>query len=206
LARRVVSAIARQNPPGLWYLLQEILGIRSHRNRFVYVTDGGDDDQLGLVELLRRGCDWIWCIDASGDAIDAFTGLGHALAVAEAELGVLVDIQPDRDMAPELGSRFVRRPFCTGTISYPPFGTGSKVAKLIVIKAGVPADAPWATLAYHAANPQFPNDPSIDQIYTPDRFDAYVSLGRFSMSAAYAKHAREYEDLWSRSRSADSRR
>ena len=80
--------------PGLSYLAREMAGSSPGRSRYVYVSDGGHFDNLGLVELLARRCDWIFTIDASGDAIDTFGTLGCALAIAEAELGITVDISP----------------------------------------------------------------------------------------------------------------
>jgi hypothetical protein len=49
------------------YLLKEILGSYDLDDRFVYVTDGGQLDNLGLLELLQRRCTTIVCVDASGD-------------------------------------------------------------------------------------------------------------------------------------------
>jgi hypothetical protein len=177
--------------PGLSYLLlHEMLGLGGNPS-FVYVTDGGHYDNLGLVELFRQRCEWIWCIDASGDDIDTFSTLGGALAMAEAELGVTVDIHPSRDMAPAPGSRFVRQPFCFGSVTYhDALGNVEMKGGLGVVKAGVPENAPWSVRSYHADHPQFPCDPTLDQLYTADRFDAYVELGRFSMREAWeALHA-----------------
>ena len=48
------------------YLLKELLGWNSVNDKYLYVTDGGHYENLGLVELLRRGCTKIYCLDASG--------------------------------------------------------------------------------------------------------------------------------------------
>jgi hypothetical protein len=71
-ARRWASA---EGPALRWlrlrrftYLLKEIAGIHDLDDRFVYVTDGGQVDNLGLLELLARRCSRIVAVDASGDA------------------------------------------------------------------------------------------------------------------------------------------
>jgi hypothetical protein len=51
------------------YLLKEIAGLHDLDDRFVYVTDGGQVDNLGLLELLARRCSRIVVIDASGDGL-----------------------------------------------------------------------------------------------------------------------------------------
>ena len=38
------------------YLIKELFGWNSVNDKFLYVTDGGHYENLGLVELLRRGC------------------------------------------------------------------------------------------------------------------------------------------------------
>ena len=182
-------------PPGVSHLLSEALGHNPPGSRYVYVTDGGHYDNLGLVELLRdnRQCEWIWCVDASGDDIDTFTTLGEALAIAEAEFGVSVEIAPEVDMVLD-GPRFVKQPYCIGKIRYRPEPDGTvREGTLVVVKAGVPKNAPWSVLAYHAANAAFPCDSTINQLYTADKFDAYLALGHFAMGEAYAATQADYE-------------
>jgi len=90
ISRNVVHQVL----PRPQYLLREMLG-RNHLDApFLYITDGGHYENLGLVELLRRKCETIWCIDASGDEVDTFSTLGGALQTAESELQISVDIQP----------------------------------------------------------------------------------------------------------------
>lgn len=179
--------------PGLSYLVREMTGSSPGTSRFAYVSDGGHFDNLGLVELLSRRCDWIFTIDASGDAVTTFGTLGSALATAQAEHGITVDIDPAGDMAPTPDTpMLVRSPFSRGIIHYPERiatdGTVARPAKegtLIVIKAGVPAHAPWDVASYHDRYPRFPTDPTTDQLYSAPRFDAYVSLGRFATRSAW---------------------
>ncbi|MGH9118127.1 MAG: hypothetical protein ACRD0A_09735 [Acidimicrobiales bacterium] len=61
-------------PPVRWvqlrrftYLFKEILGVHDPDDRFIFVTDGGQLDNLGLLELLSRRCSLVYCFDASGD-------------------------------------------------------------------------------------------------------------------------------------------
>ena len=172
------------------YLVREMFG-RNHLNApYLYVTDGGHYENLGLVELLRRKCKTIWCIDASGDKIDTFDTFGGALLTAFAELGVTIDIDPVKDMAPppaREGSeepRYVKAPYAKGSITYADGTPGS----IVVVKAGVPEDAPWGIRSYLAQHPEFPCDPTLDQLYDGDRFDAYRALGEFSVQAAIDSH------------------
>ena len=57
--------------PGMLSLLRELLGRTGLRGRWIYVTDGGHYENLGLVEALRRGATEIIVFDASGDITQA---------------------------------------------------------------------------------------------------------------------------------------
>ena len=102
--------------PRPFYLVRELLGLNSVTAKFLYDPDGGHYENLGLVELLRRGCTDIFCFDASGGT--SFNALGDAIALARTELGVEVTIDP-RDLVPE-GERSLAKSDCaTGTIAFP---------------------------------------------------------------------------------------
>jgi hypothetical protein len=74
------------------YTIKELLGWYNAQDRFVFITDGGHWENLGLVELLRRGCTTILCVDASGDPPGSFAALREALNLESLELGKLKNI------------------------------------------------------------------------------------------------------------------
>lgn len=74
------------------YLIRELIGRNRVDGKYLFVTDGGHYENLGLVELLRRGCTEIYCFDASND--NEFSVLGDAVALARSEVGVQIDIDP----------------------------------------------------------------------------------------------------------------
>lgn len=184
------------NSPRPTYLLRELFGRNHIESPFLYVTDGGHYENLGLVELLRRRCTEIWCVDASGDDIDTFNTLSEALLIARGELQIEVDLDPTV-MAPDptiardpARAHYVRETHAIGTIRYPDGTRGT----LIVVKAGVPKDAPFDVLAFHLRHPQFPCDSTINQLYTAERFDAYHALGSVAMERALVACGRLVRD------------
>jgi hypothetical protein len=177
------------------YLVREMLGLNSIDARYLFVTDGGHYENLGLVELLRRRCRTIWCVDAAGDHADQFTTLGGALRQAQIELGVEIEIHPYQDMAPAWdapsadGITYVKSPFCTGSIYYPDENgrvdrAPERTGVLHFVKLGVPNDAPWSVLSYASEHQHFPFDATLDQLFDAERFEAYRELGAHSMAAA----------------------
>jgi len=156
ISRNVVHQVL----PRPQYLLREMLG-RNHLDApFLYITDGGHYENLGLVELLRRKCETIWCIDASGDEVDTFSTLGGALQTAESELQISVDIQPGHDMVPQVPSdkgakcNTLSDPSARAQSTIPTNTTGT----ITLVKAGIPEDAPWSICAYAHENANFPCD------------------------------------------------
>ncbi len=190
--------------PRIGYLLREMFGLDDPESLFLYVTDGGHYENLGLVELIRRRCEYIWCVDASGDKEDTFSTLAGAVRLARDELNVEIKISPET-MAPNPDTTAERakqhlRPvvastFCQGTVHYPEDESGnSLVGTLVVIKAGVPADAPPRNSDLLRKQLRFPvrlDPPSA--FYTADRFDAYRELGYFEADQALSHLQTSFE-------------
>jgi hypothetical protein len=161
-------------------LLFEVMGRHRVRSRFLYVTDGGHIENLGLFELLRRRCTRIVCLDAAGGSTTRFSTLGEAVSLASSQLDVRIDIDPSGMGVAEDGIN--ARDHVTGTIHYPDGTTGT----LIYGKALVTAGAPWSVRAYRAKDPMFPVHPTSDQLYSGETFDAYQALGRHVGAACAA--------------------
>lgn len=181
------------------YLLKEIFDIHPHEDRLLQVTDGGHYENLGLVELLRRRCRRIYCIDASGDSPPTATTLAQAIALAQDELGVRIDldttpfdsepgigkaIEP-KDPLSGLNARLSKTTVISGTITYPhesglqPEPNGKPpTGRLIVAKTLLTNDMPYWLLSYAAKHPEFPHDSTGDQWFNADQFGAYAELGR----------------------------
>jgi Patatin-like phospholipase len=154
-------------------LLYEVAGRHRARSTFLYVTDGGHIENLGLLELLRRECTTIVCLDAAGGSTETFSTLGEAIALAASELNVRISIDPARDLEP-FGDRTNGADHAVGGITY----ASGKVGRLIYGKALVTAESPWDVRAYAAKDRRFPATPTSDQLFSGETFDAYQALGR----------------------------
>ncbi len=157
--------------PGALYVLREALGGLNLKHRYIYLTDGGHWENLGLVELLRRRCTDVLCFDASSDQAGAGQDLGRAIALARSELGADIELDPCPTLrsAGERSEDFAVR----GVIRYP----DQQEARLIYAKATLAAGASWDLLAFKARDGRFPNHSTSQQIFTDEQFEAYRSLG-----------------------------
>lgn len=172
--------------PRPYYLLCELLGLNRISSKYLYVTDGGHYENLGLVELLRRGCTEIYCLDASGLSADGgeFESLGEAITLARSELGVEIEFAGEgsekddegpspADMVPDKETHFAKSDMVTAKITYRDGHQG----KLIYVRNALTESVPWDVRAHHEADPRFPNNSTVDQLYTDQKFEAYRVLG-----------------------------
>jgi hypothetical protein len=176
----------------LSYLLRELFNVHPHDDPLLQVTDGGHYENLGLVELFRRRCTRIYCIDASGDNPPTATTLSAALTLAKQELGVQVTLidpwmsEPGsgeafdpKDSLSALNMRLSKSPLIAGTFHYPPeSGDGAGVGRLIVAKALLWPQLPYPLLSYAAKHSVFPHDSTGDQWFDDGQYAAYTELGR----------------------------
>jgi hypothetical protein len=117
----------------LSYFAREIFGIHPSTGRLLLCTDGGHYDNLGLMELLRRRCELIYCIDASGASQPLADALAGAITLAREELGVEITLTSQvldlvagdrQQLAPassftNLSARLSKSQVAIGAITYP---------------------------------------------------------------------------------------
>lgn len=159
--------------PGAWYVLREALGAAKSKHRYVYLTDGGHWENLGLVELLRRWCTHVLCFDATCDQDGHGLDIGRAIALARSELGVDIDLDP-RPVLPDAEGRS-EKVAVDGVMRYPE--PGNQQAQLVYAKAVLTPDATWDLHAFKARDGRFPHHSTSQQMFTDEQFEAYRTLG-----------------------------
>jgi MFS family permease len=184
------------------YLIKEIFGIYRPWDRYLYVTDGGHWENLGLVELLRRGCTEIYCLDAAGDAVGRFKTLSEAIMLSRTELGIeWGDIDLSRLRAEPVDAPATTEETKKGrkkqsdavamrseqdhvsiSFAYPDGTRGT----MVYCRAAVAVDAPMDILAYQRQNPAFPAQSTLDQFYDYEQLEAYRFLGQHVAAKAVA--------------------
>ena len=164
------------------YLFNEMIGRNRIGAKYLYVTDGGHYENLGLVELLRRGCRQIYCFDASGG--EGFEALGDAIALARSELGVEIGgIRPGA-LFPEKATDDAKQTVTHVDFRYPKDGPGDELCRLVYARNVLTKGSPWDAQAYHKVDPNFPHNSTLDQLYTDQKFEGYRVLGERAGQAA----------------------
>ncbi len=163
---------------GLGYLLVELAGAANGKSNYVYLSDGGHFENLGIYELIRRRCRYIIACDGGQDAAFIFDDLGNAIRKCRADFGVEIDIDLNSLLPKVDSSAAARRPLsgthcAVGTIIYPDAPRGT----LIYLKASLTGDEPADVLEYAAIHPEFPHQTTADQFFDESQFESYRKLG-----------------------------
>lgn len=172
--------LARQSPPfALFYYVKELLGMTTERSDWIYVSDGGHFENLGIYELVKRRCRRIICVDAGADPQRNFGDLGNAIQKCRVDFGVdiSIDTQP---LLVDVNGRS-NRAFSIGTINYPEQqGFAAFNGELIYIKPSIPiaiSQLPADILSYRERHPEFPHEPTHNQWFSETQFESYRKLG-----------------------------
>ena len=169
---------------GFCRLLCELLGAANDDSKYVYLSDGGHFENLGIYELVRRGCKVIVACDASCDDGYGFADLHNAIERCRVDFGAVIAIDNESSMVAEGhdGNRRSKVHFLTGTIKYPdsPNADGT----IIYIKPTLVDGDPQDVLAYANVNPHFPHDSTANQWFDEAHFENYRALGETAAKSA----------------------
>lgn len=158
-------------------LFQEALGLTDEARSFVYLSDGGHFENLGVYEMIRRRCRYIIVSDASCDRQHDLEDLGGLVRKVSIDFGVELKFfglerlkrrgEPDSADAPIAASADIIYPELPG---WP--------GKLLYIKACYRGGSePASVRSYAKIHLDFPHEPTSNQFFGESQFEAYRALG-----------------------------
>jgi len=175
---------------GLGYLLSEVLAQSDQQKGYVYLSDGGHFENLGVYELIRRRCRLIVVGDADCDLQYGFGDVLSLIEKARTDFGARIEIDCT-PIRPADAGRQSERNCVTGTIYYDPKNCDDK-GTLILIKASMPkrvagvepcnpADRklPDDVWRYYDQCETFPHQSTADQWFDELQFESYRALGEY---------------------------
>ena len=194
-----LDAAAGDVPPAspsfaMFRLLSELLGSVDDTSEYVYLTDGGHFDNMGLYELVRRRCYRIIICDAEEDNTYIYDGIGAAIRKCRIDFGVAINLDLS-GLTPNQETKLSAGHFVRGTIRYPETLPGQD-GEVIYIKAsltrrvpqeGSPTpdkgsvelpDVPGDVQNYKLEHQDFPHDSTAEQWFTESQFESYRRLGQ----------------------------
>jgi hypothetical protein len=172
---------------GLLSILAELFGLTDTNADFLYLSDGGHFENLGLYELVRRRCRLVVAVDASCDEKFVFEDLGNAIRKCYTDLHVPIVLDARR-IVPPVGGGGLGASFVTGHIQYRAADGRGQDGVLLYIKPAITGGENADVLNYSKTHPEFPHQSTADQWFDEDQFESYRTLGcqiaRSALSAA----------------------
>ena len=188
----------RSNLESLFF---ELSGNTNDACPWVYLSDGGHFENLGLYEMVLRRCRFIVLTDGGCDPTFTFEDLGNAIRKIRTDLGVPIEIKK-RDMFPrpkpgeplKSGSYFA-----IATIGYSAIDKPQKEGEtvedgiLIYFKPSVYDEdyLPRDVYNYAQQSETFPHETTADQFFSESQFESYRALGRHVVDVLYQGYERD---------------
>jgi hypothetical protein len=184
-------------------IVAEALGLTDDQSRYIYLSDGGHFENLGLYEMVLRRCALIVVSDGSADPDFEFDGLGNAVQKIRADFGIPVDFEPMAIFSrKEVSGREQKKgAYCAiGTIRYsevdlvdlvddegkPMLDPAGKPLQgkapdgiIIYVKPVFYGDEPRDIYHYAMTHKLFPHESTADQWFSESQFESYRKLGSY---------------------------
>jgi Patatin-like phospholipase len=170
---------------GVRPIIAEAFGLTDDTNPYVYLSDGGHFENLGLYEMVLRRCHYIVVSDAGQDPLCSFADLGDAVRKIRIDLGIPIEfVDPISIFARSEEKEQNRRGrVCAlGKIKYSAVdGAGIPDGELVYIKPACYGEEPRDIYEYFRNHTAFPHEPTSDQFFSESQFESYRMLGIHSM-------------------------
>lgn len=176
-------------------LIEETLGLTDDENPYIYLSDGGHFENLGLYEMVRRRCHLIVASDASGDDGFAYDDLSNAVEKVRVDLGIPININfsniPIYPPNAEDFSAEEARYCAIARISYSTVdGDDARDGLLIYIKPTLYGKEPIDIIHYWKENPTFPHQSTANQFFSEKQFESYRTLGFYIGHRVFTNEAK----------------
>jgi hypothetical protein len=163
-------------------ILAEALGHSDNTNPYVYLSDGGHFENLGLYEMVLRRAHLIVVGDGSQDPQSRFEDLAGAVRKIRIDLGIPIDFiggmpiysKDDKDHKSKYCAVGLIRYSCADRDTS---GNPAKDGVIIYIKPAITGGEPIDILNYASTSKAFPHESTADQNYTEQQLESYRALG-----------------------------
>jgi hypothetical protein len=155
----------------------EALGLTNDTHEWVYLSDGGHFENLGLYEMVARRCHYILAIDAGCDGNYQCDDLIQAMRKIRTDLGIPIEFSdglPFSTTGEKKGKHYA-----IGHIHYSHVDPGAEPGILVYVKPALVGNEPRDVVDYHRQHSNFPQQPTTDQWFDESQFESYRCLGEF---------------------------
>jgi len=169
-------------------LWSEAFGLTDDQSPYIYLSDGGHFENLGLFEMVLRRCRFIVVSDAGADPDYQFEDIGNAVRKIRIDLGIPIEFESipiHRKSGPDDDSG---RYCAIGRILYSNVdGEDAPDGLLICFKPVLCGKESRDVQNYAAKNESFPQEPTSNQFYGESQFESYRELGETAVETVFGE-------------------
>jgi hypothetical protein len=185
--------------PAIGTIMREAVGGTDDEYKWVYLSDGGHFENLGLYEMVMRRCRYIFISDAGCDPDFTFEDLGNAIRKIYIDFGIPIEIETT-DLLPRDDERKEDEAkngkyFAYGKIHYGKVdkvdGKDAPDGYFLYIKPSIYGREPRDIYSYARQSATFPHETTADQFFSESQFESYRRLGRYTVEEVLLKKDRE---------------
>ena len=165
-------------------IIDEAFGLTNDTSPYVYLSDGGHFENLGLYEMVLRRCHFIVVSDAGQDPECSFADLGEAVRKIRIDFGIPIDFgqmtiysRAQIDTLKEPGHNCAIGRVCYSAVD----GSNAPDGIIVYIKPACYGDEPRDIYEYFKRSETFPHESTADQFFSESQFESYRMLGAHTM-------------------------
>jgi hypothetical protein len=165
-------------------IIDEALGLTNATSPYVYLSDGGHFENLGLYEMVLRRCHCVVVSDAGEDPECSFADLGEAVRKIRIDFGIPMEFDPitiySRSQIDALKNS--GHNCAIGRIRYSVVdGSAAPDGVIVYVKPACYGDEPRDIYEYFKRSETFPHESTADQFFSESQFESYRMLGAHTM-------------------------
>jgi hypothetical protein len=192
---------------GIRPFIDEAFGLTDDTNKWIYLSDGGHFENLGVYEMVLRRCALIVVSDAGADPLFSYEDLGNVVRKVRIDLGISIEF-PEQSMpvsfsrasaaawsgaattaaagagagagagaAAGVGAHRGPGHCAVGRIRYGAVDEGAADGVIVYLKPSLTGDEPSDVLHYATTDATFPHQTTVDQFFDETQFESYRRLG-----------------------------
>lgn len=170
----------------VWHFVKESLGLTDSTSQYVYLSDGGHFENLGLYEMVLRRCRLIVVSDAGCDPDCSLEDLGNAIRKIRVDLGVKISLEKFEIFSRDDPAAKISGKYCSvGEIDYSTADPGGQKGVLIYLKPALLGNEPQDIFNYARTSEEFPHESTADQWFSESQFESYRALGERAVDWIY---------------------
>ncbi len=158
-------------------LIKEAFGLTTNRSEYVYLSDGGHFENLGLYEMVARRCKYILVLDSGADPCFGYEDLGNALRKIRIDMNIPIEFSEGLAGPLRAGTKRC----AVAVIDYSTVDGDCDPGYLVYVKPIFLGNEPPDVQSYHTSHELFPHEGTADQWFNESQTESYRMLGLHTM-------------------------